>query len=64
MQGIDAVPLGSPHVSSFNYPADEAILSAEQVARYNTLRGYAENPGASVPEGHDPVMRRRHNNCN
>jgi len=41
-----------------------AILSAEQVARYNTLRGYTENPCASVPEGHDPVMWRRHNNCN
>jgi hypothetical protein len=39
------------------------ILSKTQIARYNTLRGYAEDPCAKVPEGHDPAMWRRHNNC-
>jgi hypothetical protein len=40
------------------------LLSTEQVARYNVLRGYAGgDPCASVPEGHDPAMWRRHNNC-
>lgn len=40
------------------------ILTADQVARYNALRGYgAADPCASVPEGHDPAMWRRHNNC-
>lgn len=40
------------------------LLTAEQIARYNDLRGYgAADPCASVPEGHDPAMWRRHNNC-
>ena len=39
------------------------LLSAEQIARYNTLRGYGSDPCAHVPEGHNPEMWRRHNNC-
>lgn len=41
------------------------ILSPEQILRYNELRGYTldEDPCASVPQGHDPEMWRRHNNC-
>ena len=40
------------------------LLSADQIARYNTLRGYGSDPCANVPEGHNPEMWRRHNNCN
>ncbi|HSP24803.1 MAG TPA: hypothetical protein VLQ65_06485, partial [Saliniramus sp.] len=32
------------------------LLSAEQVARYNSLRGYGSDPCANVPEGHDAEM--------
>jgi hypothetical protein len=41
------------------------LLTAQQIARYNTLRGYDSNndPCAFVPEGHNPTMWRRHNNC-
>jgi hypothetical protein len=40
------------------------LLTADQIARYNDLRGYgAADPCATVPEGHDPTMWRRHNNC-
>lgn len=40
------------------------LLTAEQIARYNDLRGYgADSPCATVPEGHDPAMWHRHNNC-
>ena len=40
------------------------ILSAAQLEQYNVLRGYAaENPCNAVPEGHDPDMWKRHNNC-
>ena len=39
------------------------LLSADQIARYNTLRGYGSDPCANVPEGHNPEMWRRHNNC-
>jgi len=39
------------------------ILSTQQIARYNVLRGYADDPCATVPKGHDPNMWRRHNGC-
>lgn len=39
------------------------LLTADQIARYNTLRGYGSDPCANVPEGHNPEMWRRHNNC-
>ena len=40
------------------------LLTTEQIARYNELRGYAAaDPCDAVPEGHDPAMWRRHNNC-
>ncbi len=40
-----------------------SLLSAAQIARYNELRGYAADPCASVPAGHDPLMWRRHMGC-
>lgn len=40
------------------------LLTPEQIARYNALRGYdAADPCATVPEGHDPAMWKRHNGC-
>ena len=40
------------------------LLTAEQIARYNTLRGYgSQDPCDAVPEGHNPEMWRRHNQC-
>lgn len=40
------------------------VLTSEQIARYNVLRGYgAGDPCKNVPAGHDPAMWRRHNNC-
>ena len=40
------------------------LLTVAQIARYNDLRGYgAADPCTNVPEGHDPAMWRRHNNC-
>lgn len=39
------------------------LLDAEQVAAYAVLRGYASDPCASVPDGHDATMWRRHNGC-
>ena len=40
-----------------------AIVSAEQIARYNILRGYAKDPCSHVPEGHDAKLWRLHNGC-
>ena len=41
-----------------------AILTEDQISLYNRLRGYsADDPCANIPKGHDPVMWRRHNNC-
>ncbi len=42
------------------------VLTDEQIAGYSRLRGYGDQKGkpcASVPEGHDPVMWRKHNGC-
>lgn len=39
------------------------LLSDAQVQRYNVLRGYADDPCETVPDGHDPEMWRRHNGC-
>ncbi|WP_171182200.1 hypothetical protein [Ruegeria sp. HKCCD8929] len=39
------------------------LLSDAQIQRYNVLRGYSEGSCASVPEGHDPDMWRRHSGC-
>jgi hypothetical protein len=40
------------------------LLSPGQIARYNVLRGYGTaDPCSAVPAGHNPVMWRRHNNC-
>jgi hypothetical protein len=39
------------------------LLTKAPIARYNELRGYASDPCATVPEGHDAEMWRRHHNC-
>ena len=39
------------------------LLTDAQIKKYNVLRGYAADPCAAVPEGHDPAMWRRHNGC-
>lgn len=40
------------------------ILTQNQIMKYNILRGYsADDPCANIPVGHDPVMWRKHNNC-
>ena len=40
------------------------LLTDAQVGHYSVLRGYLDDPCASVPEGHDPDMWRSHNRCN
>ena len=40
------------------------ILKPAQVALYNRLRGYSsDDPRLNIPEGHDPNMWKKHNNC-
>lgn len=39
------------------------LLTESQIARYNVLRGYAGDPCASPPKGHDAEMWRKHNGC-
>ncbi len=41
------------------------LLSEHQISRYNQLRGYSssQDPCDNIPEGHDPDMFRKHNNC-
>ena len=46
-----------------NHLGTRPLLFETQVDRYQILRGYADDPCTTVPEGHDPVMWRRHNGC-
>jgi hypothetical protein len=40
------------------------ILTTEQIALYNELRGYSsDDPCTNIPAGHDPEMWKKHNNC-
>lgn len=39
------------------------LLTRKQVARYAVLRGYADDPCESVPEGHNRTMWLQHNGC-
>ena len=39
------------------------LLTKDQIARYNQLRGYSSDPCENVPTGHDPSMWRKHNGC-
>ncbi len=39
------------------------LLTKDQIARYNQLRGYSSDPCANVPTGHDRAMWRKHNGC-
>jgi Spy/CpxP family protein refolding chaperone len=40
------------------------ILTEDQIKKYNRLRGYSsDDPCINTPQGHDPVMWRKHNNC-
>ena len=40
------------------------ILTTEQIALYNKLRGYSsDDPCENIPKGHDPKMWKRHHNC-
>lgn len=39
------------------------LLTEGQIRAYNVLRGYAEDPCGSAPEGHDPERWRQHNDC-
>lgn len=39
------------------------LLSEDQIATYQVLRGYAEDPCLAVPEGHDAAMWKKHNGC-
>ena len=39
------------------------LLEPDQIAAYNRLRGYGQDPCDAVPEGHNAAMWRRHNNC-
>ena len=39
------------------------LLTHDQIAQYNALRGYAGDPCTNPPEGHDVNMWRKHNGC-
>jgi len=39
-------------------------IKSEQITLYNKLRGYSsDDPCQNVPKGHDPMMWKKHHNC-
>jgi len=40
------------------------ILTSDQIALYNQLRGYGKDPCQNIPEGHNAAMWKQHNGCN
>ena len=40
------------------------LLTDAQVSQYSVLRGYSDDPCATVPDGHDPELWLSHNGCN
>ena len=41
-----------------------AILTPDQIALYNRLRGYSsDDPCDNIPKGHDPEMWKKHHQC-
>lgn len=49
------------HISAHFSTRD--LLTEGQIAEYQVLRGYAPDVCSRVPDGHDPAMWRRHNDC-
>ena len=49
------------HLSRHQQTAD--LLTPEQIEAYNIARGYADDPCANVPEGHNASLWREHNGC-
>lgn len=50
------------HLSMHLKTAD--LLTREQIDLYNKLRGYSsDDPCKNIPDGHDPEMWKKHNNC-
>lgn len=43
--------------------ATPAVLTEQQIQKYAVVRGYASDPCANVPDGHDAEMWRKHNGC-
>jgi len=39
------------------------LIDDDQIGAYSVLRGYATDPCAAVPDGHDAKMWRTHNGC-
>ena len=63
VENAEAVRAELRYIHLSRHLATTPILTSHQVQRYQVLRGYAENPCDSVPEGHDPQMWKKHNVC-
>lgn len=63
LAGIEESRASLRYIHLASHLATPEILSAAQIARYNELRGYGQDPCATAPAGHDPAMWRKHNGC-
>lgn len=62
--GVARAELRFVHLSAHLQMMD--LLTEEQVNHYNELRGYnsSADPCENIPEGHNPEMWKKHNDCN
>lgn len=64
LEGIYQVTKKLRYVHLVAHLAAQNILTPQQIDKYNQLRGYsATDPCKHIPEGHDPEMWKKHNNC-
>lgn len=64
LEGIYQVTKKLRYVHLVAHLAAQNILTPQQIDKYNQLRGYsAADPCKHIPEGHDPEMWKKHNNC-
>lgn len=60
--GITRTQLRFVHLATHLKTPD--ILTVEQIASYNQLRGYeSDDPCGNVPKGHDAALWKKHNGC-
>lgn len=64
LSAIEKVRVELRYVHLATHLETPSIISAAQIAKYNTLRGYNnDDPCTNIPKGHDKTMWLKHNGC-
>jgi hypothetical protein len=64
LEGVAQVQKKLRYVHLSTHLKTPNILTPEQIALYNQLRGYSSHdPCEDIPKGHDPIMWKKHHDC-